>query len=146
MMFNWFKNLRKEQMDKLVQEAEIPAVMVSQGEHSKPKKPRKPRAKKKKVVATPVEPKVDILKFEFDPANPRLGSIELDWNSEFVELLTSHGYVGNNEEEIVDKWLNDVCANIASNQYQGTNVRPTTLAGANLIKRTPLGGGKTEIS
>jgi hypothetical protein len=98
------------------------------------------------VVVPPVEPKVDILKFEFDPANPRLGSIELDWNSEFVELLTSHGYVGNNEEEIVDKWLNDVCANIASNQYQGANVKPTTLAGANLIKRTPLGGGKTEIS
>ena len=137
-MLNWFKNLRKEQTDKMVREVEI-----SQSEH---KKPRKPRAKKEKIVEPAAEPKVDILKFEFDPANPRLGSIELDWNSEFVELLTSHGYVGNNEEEIVDKWLNDVCANIASNQYQGANVRPATLAGANLIKRTPLGGGKTEIS
>jgi len=145
---NWLINklseIRHKEMDKLVKSAEIPTFP---NEESKPKKPRKPRVKKEKVVAPEkVEPKVDILKFEFDPANPRLGSIELDWNSEFVELLTSHGYVGNNEEEIVDKWLNDVCANIASNQYQGTNVRPTTLAGANLIKRTPLGGGKTEIS
>jgi hypothetical protein len=145
---NWLINklseIRRKEMEKSVISAEIPTFP---NEKSKPKKPRKPRVKKEKVVAPEkVEPKVDILKFEFDPANPRLGSIELDWNSEFVELLTSHGYIGNNEEEIVDKWLNDVCANIASNQYQGANVRPTTLAGANLIKRTPLGGGKTEIS
>ena len=145
---NWLINklseIRRKEMEKLVISTEIPTFP---NEESKPKKPRKPRVKKEKVVAPEkVEPKVDILKFEFDPANPRLGSIELDWNSEFVELLTSHGYIGNNEEEIVDKWLNDVCANIASNQYQGANVKPTTLAGANLIKRTPLGGGKTEIS
>jgi hypothetical protein len=146
-MFNWLKNLKKEKTDKLVQTAEIPAVLVSQGEHSEPKKPRKPRVKKEKPAAKPkVEPRVDILKFDFDPSNPKLGSIELDWNKEFVELLSIHGYIGKSDEEIVDKWLNDVCKNIASNEFQGDNVKTSALAGNNLVKRTPLGDGKTEIS
>ena len=123
---------------------EVPAVLISQVEQIKPKKPR---VKKEKPIAPPkVEPKVDILKFDFDPANPRLGSIELDWNTEFVELLSKHGYVGANEEEIVDKWLNDVCRNIVTNEYEGTNVKPSALSAANIVTRKPLGDGKSEIS
>lgn len=139
---NWFINKLREIQQK---EQEVPAVVVSQGEHSKPKvkKPRKPRAKKE--AAPKVEPKVDILKFDFDPNNPRLGSIELDWNSEFVELLTKHGYTGETEEDIVDKWLNDVCRNIAMNDFQGANVKAPSL-GAGMVSRKPIGDGKTEIS
>lgn len=141
-MLNWFKNLRKEQTNNVVQQAEIPAVLISQDEHSKPKKPRKPKVKKEKVVPPPKEePKVDVLKFEFDPANPKLGSIELDWNSEFVELLTKHGYFGNSEEEIVDKWLNDVCRTIITNQFPGATVSP-----AAIVNKKNLGKGKTEVS
>ena len=67
---------------------------------SKAKKPRKPKVNKQKV-----EPRVDVLKFDFDPQNPRLGSIELDWNKEFIELLIKSGYTGNTEDEIVDKLI-----------------------------------------
>jgi hypothetical protein len=110
-IFNWFK---KEQP----KVEEIPVVVESQIENNKPKKPRKPRVKKETPAPPPkVEPKVDIIKFDFDQKDPRLGSIELDWNSEFVELLVNHGYIGNSEEEIVDKWLNDVCRTIIANQY-----------------------------
>ena len=145
-MFNWFNKKKQETKVETTVE-EIPAVLISQGEHSEPKKPRKPRVKKEKPAAKPkVEPRVDILKFEFDPANPRLGSIELDWNTEFVELLSKHGYVGANEEEIVDKWLNDVCRNIVTNEYEGTNVKPSALSAANIVTRKSLGDGKSEIS
>jgi len=141
-IFNWFKKKEIKQ-----QEVEIPAVLISQDDQAKPKKLRKPRVKKEKIPPAPkAEPKVDILKFDFDPADPKLGSIELDWNSEFVELLIKHGYIGNSEEEIVDRWLNDVCKNIASNEFQGTSVKANTLSSDNLVKRTPLGDGKTEIS
>ena len=140
-MFEWLKNLRKEQMDKMVQEVETPSVQ------SKPKKPRKPRAKKEKVAAPPKEePRVDVLKFDFDPANPKLGSIELDWNTEFVELLTQHGYFGNTEEEVVDRWLNDVCRTIITNQFPGAAAAANALAGTKVINRKDLGSGKTEIS
>ena len=149
-IFNFFKKKEEVKQVEEIQLAvveEVPTVLISQVEQIKPKKPRKPRVKKETPAAQPmVEPKVDILKFDFDPANPRLGSIELDWNKEFVELLVTHGYVGNTDEEIVDKWLNDVCKNIASDEFQGANVKPSALSGTNLVRKTPLGSGKTEIS
>lgn len=144
-MFNWLKNLRKEQMDSIVQEVEIPAVVIAQGEHSKPKKPKKPRQPKAKKE-TKAEPKVDILKFDFDPNDPRIGSIELDWNKEFIELLQSHGYAAATDEEIVDLWLNDVCKTIIANQFPGISTRAQSLAGNKVVSRKDLGEGKTEIS
>ena len=134
-MFNWFNKKKKE-------EPTVEAPPVIQEELPKPKKVRKPKPKVKKKIEK-AEPKVDILKFDFDPKDPRLGSIELDWNTEFVELLVNHGYVGNSEEDIVDKWLNDVCRNIVANQYPGTN---TALSGANIVNKKDLGSGKTEVS
>lgn len=114
------------------------------------KKPRKPKAKKPAavpVVETPVaavDPLVKVVKLDFDPANPRLGSLELDWNDEFIQLLAQHGYQGGKPEEIVDAWLNDICRTILSNQYPGSNV--TNLENARFVKRQNLGDGKTEVS
>ena len=137
-MFNWFGK-KKE-----VIKEEVPVVVVEQ---PAVKKPRKPRVKKEKVVPPPkAEPKVDVLKFDFDPMNPRIGSIELDWNTEFVELLTEHGYYGNTEEEIVDLWLNDVCKTIIANQFPGAVANAAALAGANMVQRRKVGEGKTEVS
>lgn len=135
-MFNWFNKKKEESV------IEAPVVVAEQ---PKPKKPKKPRVKKEKVVPPKVGPKVDILKFDFDPKDPRLGSIELDWNTEFVELLIEHGYFGNTEEDIVDKWLNDVCRNIVANQYPGANTS-MALSGANIVNKKDLGSGKTEVS
>ena len=136
-MFSWF-NKKKEESK--VEEA--PTIV----EQPKPKKKRKPKIKKEKVVPPPkTEPRVDVLKFDFDPKDPKLGSIELDWNNEFVELLISHGYRGNTEEDIVDSWLNDVCRTIVTNQYPGTNAN-VGMSNANIISKKDLGSGKTEVS
>lgn len=104
-----------------------------------PPKAKKPRKKKQ-------EPKIDVVKFDFDPKNPKLGSIELDWNDEFIKLLKQHGYMGATNEDIVDAWLNDVCRTIIADQYQGASVRPSALAGTQLVNKRPLEGGKSEIS
>lgn len=130
-MFGWFK--KKEEM---------PSAPVVQLEQPKPKKPRKPKVKKEK--APKIEPKVEVLKFDFDPANPRLGSIELDWNKEFVELLVKHGYKGPTAEDIVDAWLNDVCKTIVENQYQGSNVSASVMNSVFVTKK-PIGDGKVEV-
>jgi hypothetical protein len=133
----WFidkiRELRKKE-DKAFQE-----VVATPAKESKPKKPRKPRKPK---VAKKQEPKVDIIKFDFDPQNPRLGSIELDWNDEFVELLVKHGYPGTVAEEVVDAWLNDVCRTIIANQFPGGSVN----SGSQMVQRKDLGDGKTEVS
>ena len=137
-MFNWFN---KKKTQPIVEEpvVEIPVVQ------EKPKKPRKSKPKVKKKIEK-VEPKVEILKFDFDPKDPRLGSIELDWNLEFVELLVTHGYTGNSGEDIVDQWLNDVCRNIVANQFPGASANINPLSGAKLVNKKDIGLGKTEVS
>ena len=107
----------------------------------KPKKPRKPRVKKESVTEeapAKVDPEVKVLKLEFDPTNPRMGSMELDWNKEFIETLRAAGYQGAKEEDIVDAWLKDVCKTIAGEIPYFDNVR--------YIQRRDVGGGKTEFS
>jgi hypothetical protein len=57
------------------------------------------------------EPWVGIVGDDF---NVNLGtngfSIELDWNEEWIAYLKLNGYVGVNDEDIVDQWFSDVCA------------------------------------
>lgn len=129
----WRTQPKIERQEPVIEQA--PAVTVK-------KKPKKPRVAKPKNN----DPKVDIVKFDFDPLNPRIGSIELDWNNEFVELLKTHGYAGESDEDIVDRWLNDVCRNIVANDYQGSSVPPNALVGAQIVNKKDIGGGKTEVS
>jgi len=92
----WNKIKRIFTQDEL--KVEIPAVVISQEQPSEPKKIKKkvtrPKVKKKPVEAAPeiniLKPDVKILKFDFDPANPKMGSLELDWNKEFIKLLIDH--------------------------------------------------------
>jgi hypothetical protein len=98
-----------------------------------PRSPKKKTPKKKKE-----EPKVEVVNFEFNPKDPKLGSIELDWNKEFVDLLRINGYLGLADEDVVNRWLSDVCRNIAMADLEDDNVR--------FIQRKNIGGGKTEIS
>jgi hypothetical protein len=135
------KELEKNQeSSSTINKSDNPVSITTTEKITKPAKAQR-AAKPKKVK---IEPKVDIIKFDFDPNNPRLGSIELDWNSEFVALLSKHGYLGKDEEEIVDKWLNDVCRTIISNPYQGTNVPADNFS--NVSNKKNLGNGKSEIS
>ena len=127
---------------------EQPMYTVTTTVIEKPVKPRKPKAKKAKPAPEPVvaktEPRVAVTNLDFDPANPRLGSLELDWNDEFISLLQEHGYSGATPEEIVDTWLNDICRNILNNQFPGAKV--SSIDAARFVKRQNLGDGKTEVS
>ena len=133
-LFDLFK--KKPEETKAVEAAAPPVEKI--------KKPRKPRVKKpvpepvieEKTIAAP---EVKVLKMDFDPTNPRLGSMELDWNPEFVSMLKEHGYQGDKDEDVVDAWLTDVCKTISQNEFpMSENVR--------YIQRRDLGGGKTEFS
>jgi hypothetical protein len=113
---------------------------------TKPKKPRIPKTKKI-VEETPtpqVEPEVRVLKFDFDPANPQIGSMELDWNAEFIEMLRQNGYNGVNPEALVDAWLNDVARNILASNPPTAN--PPSTDGARYVNRRDVGDGRSEIS
>ena len=125
------------------------APLASTQTSTKPKKPRKPRVKKVKEpiaeIQPQVEPEVRVLKFDFDPANPQIGSMELDWNAEFIEMLRQAGYRGVNPEALVDAWLNDVARNILASNPPSANAT-TNPDGSRYVSRRDIGDGRSEIS
>lgn len=68
----------------------------------------KDRATRKK------EPWVGVLNTHVNKDNIRNGFFELDWNEYFVLQLKQEGYGadGDPDEEIVDRWFRELCANV----------------------------------
>ena len=68
----------------------------------------KDRATRKK------EPWVGVLNTHVNKDNVRNGFFELDWNEHFVLKLKQEGYGadGDPDEEIVDRWFRELCANV----------------------------------
>ena len=64
------------------------------------------------------EPWFTIVDVEIDNDNPRNGAFELDWNEYFVQMLRSHGLTGDTDEHVVDQWFQDLCKQIALEQYE----------------------------
>lgn len=113
----------KSKADVSAAEPTVEAIAV-QPKTDSPKKPRKPRAPRKKKE----EPVVNVVDFKFNHKNPREGTIVLDWNAEFVEVLKSHGYTGAEPEDIVNTWLSDVCNTIAnSDEFANPSSSPSPL-------------------
>lgn len=66
----------------------------------------------KKVAEIKQEPYVNVLKMGINPETAQAGYIELDWNDHFVKFLHENGYTGTSDEDVVNKWFNDVCKTI----------------------------------
>ena len=77
---------------------------------------KKKNLKDKKGKKKSEEPIVKVLNLNVNPENPRNGFFELDWNSEFVNMLKQSGYEGGSEEEIVDRWFQTLCKTIGNEQ------------------------------
>jgi hypothetical protein len=60
------------------------------------------------------EPWVGVLNTHINQDNIRNGFFELDWNEPFVLKLKQEGYGfdGDKDEEIVDRWFRELCANV----------------------------------
>lgn len=60
------------------------------------------------------EPWVGVLNTHVNKDNIRNGFFELDWNDHFVLQLKQDGYGedGDKDEEIVDRWFRELCANV----------------------------------
>lgn len=142
-IFGKFKNEINKTANASAVITESAPSAVTKINEPKSKKTRKSREKKivdetKKPQATP---EVRVLKFDFDPSNPQVGSMELDWNAEFIEMLRQAGYRGVNPEALVDAWLNDVARNILASSPQPSNVD-----GSRYVNRRDVGDGFSEIS
>ncbi len=70
------------------------------------------------------EPWVAVLDTHVNKDNIRNGFFELDWNDEFVLKLKQegYGYDGDPDEEIVDRWFRELCANVVVDEGLDTTV------------------------
>ena len=103
----------------------------------KVKKTKNTKAKKSKGKSE--EPMVKVLNMNVNQDNPRNGFFELDWNDEFVNMLKQHGYQGESQEEIVDRWFQTLCRTIGNEQ--GIDV-----TGSGYVQINRRDDGKTEVS
>ena len=90
----------------------------------------KERANRKK------ESWVGVLETHVNKDNVRNGFFELDWNDHFVLKLKQEGYGfdGDNDEEIVDRWFRELCANVVIDGDFGGPVN-TGVIDINSVKR-----------
>lgn len=96
-----------EEATRLKEEAEKNLKEIAQ-EQELAKLTPKDRATRKK------EPWVGVLNTHVNKENVRNGFFELDWNEYFVLQLKREGYGadGDPDEEIVDRWFRELCANV----------------------------------
>jgi len=113
-----------ESKQKLAEEAAVEAQQREELAKLTPKE----RATRKK------EPWVGVLETHVNKDNVRNGFFELDWNEQFVLKLKQEGYGadGDKDEEIVDRWFRELCANVVVDGDFGGAVTtgsldPTTL-------------------
>ncbi len=75
------------------------------------------------------EPWVGVLNTHVNKDNIRNGFFELDWNEQFVLQLKQEGYGldGDKDEEIVDRWFRELCANVVVDGDYGGPVQTGSL-------------------
>jgi len=113
-----------------------------------------PKSKKKlspKEEATAKgEPYVAIIKVDLDPNNINNGSFDLDWNDKFLLNLIKQGYKiksDDTDNEIVDRWFQTVCRNIALEVYEQEMADPEKRRDdVRVVRQRDLGNGRTEVS
>lgn len=116
-----------------------------------PTKPAQSRKLSPKELATKNnEPYISINKVSIDPTNINNGSFELDWNEKFVVNLIKAGYKikpDDTDNEIVDRWFQTVCRNIALEVYEQEMADPEKRRDdVRIIRQRDIGDGRTEVS
>jgi len=119
-------------------------------------KPKKEKTEKKlspKEEATKNgEPYVTINKVMIDPNDINNGAFELDWNDKFLLNLIKQGYKkseSDTDNEIVDRWFQAVCRNIALEMYEQEMADPEkrkNVDSLRVVRQRDLGNGRTEVS
>jgi hypothetical protein len=117
------KRIEAEQATKLAQEKEELAKLSP-----------KDRATRKK------DSWVGVLKTHLNENDIRNGFFELDWNEYFIIKLRQEGYGadGDPDEEIVDRWFRELCANVVTDGDYGGPIDTGMLDVQNLKAQNKL--------
>lgn len=94
----------------------------------------------KELATENKEPWIQVLTTHINKENVRNGFFELDWNEFFIEELKKSGYNGETDEEVVDKWFQDLCKSVATTENVNMDKR-----GAGYVNRALRDDGLTEV-
>jgi len=113
-----------------------------------PPMPKTKASKKsaKDIATEKGEPWVSVIQVELDPDNIGNGAFELDWNDKFVTNLVRAGYQGKTDQDIVDRWFQDVCRNVVLENYEQWEANQPVDGRPRVVDRKDLGDGRTEVS
>lgn len=109
----------------------------------------KPKLSPKEEATAKGEPYIAITRVTLDQNDINNGSFELDWNDKFVLNLVRSGYKikqSDTDSDIVDRWFQTVCRNIALEVYEQEVADPEKRDDIRIIQQRDLGGGYTEVS
>ena len=98
------------------------------------------RLSPKELATEKKEPWVGVLDTHVNKENVRNGFFELDWNEYFVVQLKSAGYVGESDEELVDRWFQELCRNVGAEAGVNMDRR-----GSGYVNRALRDDGLTEV-
>lgn len=128
------------------------------GKKPEPKKKKSaPKLSEKEKATRAGEPWVSILNVDINPEDINNGAFEMDWNDKFVLNLIKAGYKqaeDDTDEEIVDRWFQQVCRNIAlevyeqdqADPYNRKDKDPITGADMRVVSSKDIGDGRSEVS
>ena len=136
--------------DKLFGKKKEPVKVEAPKKEKKPRQPKKPKVEltAKEIATNNNEPYISILKVDVDPNDINNGSFELDYNEKFVINLVKSGYKIRNEDteaQIVDRWFQTVCRNIALELYEQNQADPEN-RDMRVVRTRDIGDGRTEVS
>jgi hypothetical protein len=127
-----------------------PEEVKPEPEVKKTPRAKKPELTPKERASLAGEPYISILSVDLDPADINNGSFELDWNDKFVANLIKQGYKirpDDSDAQIVDRWFQTVCRNIALEVYEQQQADPDNRESEmRVIQQRDLGNGFTEVS
>jgi len=98
----------------------------------------------KKLADIKGEPYIAVISSDYDPSQSLNGFLfEFDWNAKWIEMLVSHGYTGFSEDQIVQRWFEDLCRGVVA---ESMDDQPIPFNSGRVINRVPREGGKTDYS
>ena len=136
--------------DKLFGKKPEPVKVEAPKKEKKPRQPKKPKIQltPKEIATSNNEPYISIIKVDVDPNDINNGSFELDYNEKFVINLVKSGYKIRNDDtdaQIVDRWFQTVCRNIALELYEQNQADPENRDMRTIVTKD-LGNGRSEVS
>ena len=142
-MKQWLKKItgiEKLEKEKAEAQARTAEALVREQEAKKAEELAKASPKERATLKG--EPWVSVMDTKVNKDNPRNGFFELDWNDEFIVQLkqAGHGFDGDPDEEIVDRWFRDLARNMLGEEGLDPN------RGAGYINVTPINKNTSQVS